>query len=98
MEVAPAGPGEPLCPLNRRLDSELDTTQTAVAKSPVSNAILVTSIGLGAGNVGFISGIFGNIAGHQSLYAATATGTSAAVVAFGIGVTIATFVRKNNAD
>lgn len=67
-------------------------------KSPVSNATLVTSIGLGSGNVGFISGIFGSIAGHQSLYAATATGTTAAVVAFGLGVTIATFVRKSNAE
>lgn len=75
----------------------MNGTQTEPPKSPVSNATLVTSIGLGSGNVGFAAGIFGGIAGDQNLYVATGTGFAAAVVAFGIGMTIATFVRKNNA-
>lgn len=74
----------------------MDSTQAETPKSPVSNATLVTSIGLGSGNLGFLAGIFGGIVGQQSTYAATATGFAAAVATFGIGMSIATFVRKSN--
>ncbi|MEH0428818.1 hypothetical protein QBB34_21285 [Streptomyces stelliscabiei] len=75
----------------------MDSTQSATQKPQASNAMLVTSTGLGAGNIGFIAGIFGSAVGDQGLYAATATGFGAAVVAFALGMSIVSFVRKGAA-
>ncbi|MGC9440096.1 hypothetical protein [Streptomyces sp. WG5] len=74
----------------------MDTTQTESKKSPVPGAMLVTSLGLGAGNIGFVAGIFGRLAGAQTLYAATVTGVFVGAAAFTLFLTIASFIRKNS--
>ncbi|WGD42010.1 hypothetical protein [Streptomyces cathayae] len=74
----------------------MDSTQAVSKKSPVPGAMLVTSLGLGAGNIGFAAGIFGRLAGDQTLYAATATGVFAGAGAFTLALTIASFIRKNS--
>lgn len=74
----------------------MDSTHAEIRKSPVSKATLVTSIGLGSANFGFIAGIFGSVAGELSRYEATGVGATAATVAFGIGMSIATFIRKDS--
>ncbi|KUL21537.1 hypothetical protein [Streptomyces regalis] len=56
--------------------------------------MLATSIGLGAGNFGFAAGAFGRVVGEQTLYEATGTGMVAGVAAFGLGLTIASFIGQ----
>ncbi|MGQ4358545.1 hypothetical protein ACN6LD_002438 [Streptomyces sp. SAS_272] len=73
----------------------MDPTHAASQPSPVSGATLVTLLGLASGNAGFIAGLFGGIAGDQTLYAATATGFAAAAVFFTMSMSIAKFVRTN---
>ncbi|MEU5281142.1 hypothetical protein AB0G87_32580 [Streptomyces asoensis] len=72
----------------------MDPTQITKKKNPGSGAMLVTSLGLGSAVVGFVAGIFGRMVGDQTLYEATATGVSASVGSFLLGLAVATFVRK----
>ncbi|MFI0808617.1 hypothetical protein [Streptomyces echinatus] len=72
----------------------MDTTKTAAKKSPAAGAMLVTSLALGAGDLGFSAGIFARLVGHLSLYEATATGVGFGAAAFAIGLSVASFVRK----
>lgn len=60
--------------------------------------MLVTSIGLGSGNIGFAAGIFGRLAGDQTLYAATATGAGVGAAALTLGLTVASFIRKGGEE
>ncbi|MBL1108013.1 hypothetical protein JK361_26070 [Streptomyces sp. 5-8] len=76
----------------------MDGTQAAPQRQYVTNATLVTSMALGAGDFGFIAGLYGSFVGHQTLYAATVTGCSAAVGAFMVGMAIATFIRKGTTE
>ncbi|MEH0627885.1 hypothetical protein [Streptomyces stelliscabiei] len=72
----------------------MDTTQTATKKPPGAGAMLVTSLALGSGNLGFTAGVFARLAGDLSLYEATATGFGFGAAAFAIGLSVASFVRK----
>ncbi|MEV5440914.1 hypothetical protein AB0K80_33665 [Streptomyces sp. NPDC052682] len=72
----------------------MDSTQNDVASPGPSSAMLITSMALGAGNVGFAAGVFGSAVGNLSFYAATATGVSTGAGAFVIGLTIAAFLKK----
>ncbi|MDX3634800.1 hypothetical protein PV728_31995 [Streptomyces europaeiscabiei] len=74
----------------------MDNTQGAPPKTPGTGRMLVTTIGLSAGNIGFAAGIFGRLAGDQTLYTATATGAGVATAALALGLTIASFVRKDD--
>ncbi|MET7516363.1 hypothetical protein ABZS88_23330 [Streptomyces sp. NPDC005480] len=58
--------------------------------------MLVTSIGLGAGDIGFAAGIFGRIVGDQTIYQATATGVGVGAGALVLSLTIVSFIRKGN--
>lgn len=73
----------------------MDGTQNTPKRPPGSKAKLATSLGLGAGNIGFAAGIFGRIAGDQTFFEATATGTGVGATTLALGLTIAKFVRKD---
>ncbi|WP_141666129.1 hypothetical protein [Streptomyces hirsutus] len=74
----------------------MDSTQATLVSPAPSKAMLVTSIGLGSGDIGFAAGAFGRIVGDLTLYAATVTGVSTAAGAFVIGLGIASFLRKGS--
>ncbi|MGW6924462.1 hypothetical protein ACWGA9_24775 [Streptomyces sp. NPDC054950] len=74
--------------------TQVDATQGTPPKSPGSEAILVTAIGLGSMNGGFAASIFGRLVGDQTLYEATTTGAGTSVGGFLLGLAIASFIRK----
>ncbi|MGJ5826985.1 hypothetical protein [Streptomyces ossamyceticus] len=76
----------------------MDGTQGTPPKTPGSGGMLVTTIGLAAGNIGFAAGIFGRMVGDQTLFEATATGTGAGAATLALGMTVANFVRKDGEE
>ncbi|MET9056774.1 hypothetical protein ABZX99_03015 [Streptomyces antibioticus] len=73
----------------------MDPTQTTAKKNPGTSAMLVTSLALGSGNVGFMGGIFASLVGELSLYEATGAGSGFGAAAFAVGLSAASFVRNS---
>jgi hypothetical protein len=72
----------------------MDVTEATPKKSSGAGAMLVTSIALGSGNLGFGAGVFARLTGDLSLYEATATGFGFGAATFAISLSVASFVRR----